>query len=400
MRRGANRNRSIQFRSSFECDASSSASAEPVAAVSCSAAGPCRPLAALHWSSRRRGCAWLLQACAARGIRKEAAASWREYLHFLLARFFAPGNIVYRVAVAPFPRRRNTKGFRPIDMRKMARSKTRVTSRFLFGRRLHDFFRSDGDFITPHSDSIVDSIGDRRHDREKRTLTHFLRSKRAAGIRFLDQLGDHFGHIERGGALVLQDRRKLVHQRMRKFLGKAGELRLFHEGIAEPYVDAAFDLAAHQRRVQRASDVVRNPYLRNGDPASHWIYFDFDDSSGIRVGGRRPYAAALVQRGRLRWSVRAHRADRAEAGFCETNSLLESDSLFPLRRIEPSVISKFLPLNGKSRPDQIRGACQTHAAAFREFAEFFSPSGDLYNSANALGKIDGSEPEEICRHGV
>jgi len=39
---------------------------------------------------------------------------------------------------------------------------------------------------------------------------------------------------------------------MRKFLGKTAEFLLFHEGFAEPHVDAAFDLAAHERRVQRA----------------------------------------------------------------------------------------------------------------------------------------------------
>src|SRR5882757_7978979 len=81
----------------------------------------------------------------ARGIRKVAAASWREHLLFLLTRFLPAGNVVHRVAVATFPRRRDAQCLRPIDMREMARSITRVTSRFLFRKRLHDFFRSDGD---------------------------------------------------------------------------------------------------------------------------------------------------------------------------------------------------------------------------------------------------------------
>src|SRR5260370_15902628 len=139
----------------MESDAGSSASEALVAAVSCSAAGPCRRRAAWHWPSRRPECARLLRACAARGIRKEAAASWREYLLFLLARFLPAGNVVHRVAVAPFPRRRDAQSLRPIYMREMARSKTRVTSRFLFRKRLHDFFRSDGAFSDAHSDRIV-----------------------------------------------------------------------------------------------------------------------------------------------------------------------------------------------------------------------------------------------------
>ncbi len=76
-----------------------------------------------------------------------------------------------------------------MDMRKIGRSNTRVTSRFLFGKGFHNFFRSDGNLINPHTDSVVDGVGDCGHDRQKRTLTDFFRSKRAAGIRFLDQLG-------------------------------------------------------------------------------------------------------------------------------------------------------------------------------------------------------------------
>src|SRR5260370_30812915 len=85
---------------------------------------------------------------------------------------FTPGNIIHRVAVATFPWRRNAQSFRPIDVREMDWSKTRVASRFLFGEGFHDFFRSDGDFIDPHTDSVVDGVGNRRHDRQKRALTN------------------------------------------------------------------------------------------------------------------------------------------------------------------------------------------------------------------------------------
>src|SRR6267154_2394219 len=130
------------------------------AAISCSAAGPCRPRAASHWPSRRPESARLLRAFAERGIRKEAAASWREYLLFLLARFLPAGDVVHCVSVAPFPRWRDAQCLRPIHMREMARSKARLTSCFFFGKRLHDFFRSDRNFINSHSDSIVDGVGD------------------------------------------------------------------------------------------------------------------------------------------------------------------------------------------------------------------------------------------------
>src|ERR1700719_5297567 len=156
MRRAANRNRSIQFRSRIECDAGLSASAALVAAFSCSAAGRCRQRAASHWPSRRPECARLLRAFAARGIRKEADASWREYLLFLLASFLPAGGVVHRVAVAPLPWRRHAQSLGPIDVRKMVRSKARLTSCFFFGERFHDFLRSGGDFINSHSDRIVD----------------------------------------------------------------------------------------------------------------------------------------------------------------------------------------------------------------------------------------------------
>ena len=65
-----------------------------------------------------------------------------------------------------------------------------------------------------------------------------------------------------------------------------------------------------------------------------------------------------------------------------------------------SGVRHFVPVNGKSGASQVSGAGQTDAAAFGEFAEFFFPIGDFDDASNALGKIDGSQTEEICRHGV
>src|SRR5260370_37655166 len=102
MRRAANRMGSIQCHPRIECDAGSSASAVLVAAVSCLAVGPCRRRAASHWPSRRPECARLLRAIAARGIRNVAAASMLYPLLFLLTSLLPAGNVVLRVAVAPF----------------------------------------------------------------------------------------------------------------------------------------------------------------------------------------------------------------------------------------------------------------------------------------------------------
>src|SRR5438552_8232480 len=105
------------------------------------------------------------------------------------------------MAVAPFPWRRNAQGFRPMDMRKIGRSKTRVTSRFLFGKGFQNFFRSDGNLINPHTDGVVDGVGDCGHDREKRTLTDFFRSIRAARFRSSDNSVKTSGNTKGGGAL-------------------------------------------------------------------------------------------------------------------------------------------------------------------------------------------------------
>src|SRR5713101_4483865 len=133
-------------------DEDSSAFAEPVAAVSCWEAGPCRPRAASRLRLRHPGCARLPGVCAVREIRKAAGASWREHLLFFCARFRLPGNLVHRAAIAAFPWRRNAERFRPMDMREMAGSEARLMAGFLFGERLQDFFRCDGNFINPDSD--------------------------------------------------------------------------------------------------------------------------------------------------------------------------------------------------------------------------------------------------------
>src|SRR6266550_3127483 len=69
--------------------------------------------------------------------------------------------------------------------------------------------------------------------RQGRALADFFGAKRAVRIRLFNQLGDHFGHVERGRALVFEDRGELVYQRMRKLFRKTAELLLLHQRFAE-----------------------------------------------------------------------------------------------------------------------------------------------------------------------
>src|SRR5258708_5319093 len=59
-----------------------------------------------------------------------------------------------------------------------------------------------------------------------------------------------------------------------------------------------------------------------------------------------------------------------------------------------------VPIDGEPRTSKISGAGQAHTAAFGKFAKFLFPTRHFDDTANALGKIDGAETEEICRHGV
>ena len=65
-----------------------------------------------------------------------------------------------------------------------------------------------------------------------------------------------------------------------------------------------------------------------------------------------------------------------------------------------SGVRHLVPVDRESRAGQISGASQAHAAALREFAEFFFPVGNLNDAANALGEIDSSKAKEIRCHGV
>ena len=127
------------------------------------------------------------------------------------------------------------------------------------------------------------------------------------------RIGLDLGHVERPRALVLEQRRKLVHVGARQLRRQATIGLLLHERLAEPHVDRAFDLAARQDRVDRAPDVVRDPDLRHAQPAGGAIDLDLDHGRRERVGRRRADAGALVVARRFRRTIAAVGAERADA---------------------------------------------------------------------------------------
>ena len=97
----------------------------------------------------------------------------------------------------------------------------------------------------------------------------------------LDEIREHLGHVETRERLVFEDRRHFVHERIRQTRRQTTERRSFHQRFTEPHVDAAFDLPAHECWIERAPDVVTNPYARHREPTGVGIDFHFDDGRGI-----------------------------------------------------------------------------------------------------------------------
>ena len=207
----------------------------------------------------------------------------------------------------------------------------------------------DRHLVDPDTDGVVDRIGDRRHDRQQRALPDFFGAERSARIRILDELSEHLGHVERRRALVLQHRRKLVHQGVRELRRQPAERLFLHQRFAERHVDAAFDLTSDERRIERTADVVRDPDARHMDPAGGRIDLDLDDGGGVGVGGRRPHAAALESGGRSRWRVRPGRAERAEHRFRQAHRLAEADPDGRVLRVEDAAFGEHEPILGNAQ---------------------------------------------------
>ena len=161
--------------------------------------------------------------------------------------------------VAALPRWGDLQRIGPVDVRETRRPKARLLSCGFGFERGEDFLRGDWDLVDADAHRVVDGVGERRHHWQERPLTDFLGAEWAARIGVLDQLGEDLRHVERRRALVFEHRRKLVDERPGKTGRQPAELLLLHQRLAERHVDTAFDLAADERRVQRAADVVRDP---------------------------------------------------------------------------------------------------------------------------------------------
>ena len=126
--------------------------------------------------------------------------------------------------------------------------------------------RRDRDLVDPHADGVVDGVGDRRHDRQQRPLPDLLGAERAVRVGVLDQIEMTSGMSSVVGLLYSSIDGNLCTSAPRASRQPAVDL-LFHQRLAQAHVDAALDLAADQRRVDRAADVVRDPDPWDGDPA-------------------------------------------------------------------------------------------------------------------------------------
>jgi hypothetical protein len=168
----------------------------------------------------------------------------------------------------------------------MARRETpRVPNAPLAGglclQRAQNPLGSHWNLIHAHAHRVVHRVGDRRHDRQQRTLSDFLRAERPLRIRMLDEVGEDLGHVQARRALVLEHRRKLVDERARQPRREAPERLLLHQRFAESHVDAAFDLPARERGIDRAADVVRDPHAGHGDPSRLRVDVNLDDSGRV-----------------------------------------------------------------------------------------------------------------------
>ena len=139
--------------------------------------------------------------------------------------------------------------------------------------------------VDPHADRVEDRVGQRRDDGKQRPLPHLLRAERTRGIGILDQVRGARWHLVERRALVLQDRRHLVDQRVGAALGQATEDLLLHHRLAQAHVDTALDLAHGQHRVDAAADVVRDPDVLHLVQAGLGVHHDLDHACGVGVRG-------------------------------------------------------------------------------------------------------------------
>ena len=88
-------------------------------------------------------------------------------------------------------------------------------------------------------------------------------------------------------------------------------------------------MALHEQRVDRASDVVRDPDLVDANQAGARVGVDVDDARRVAVGGAWSDAGALVGSGDLRRRVAARGRKGAEPRLGQHACLFEGDVIEP-----------------------------------------------------------------------
>src|SRR6267154_2593694 len=209
-------------------------------------------------------------------------------------------------AVTAFPGCGHASRLWPRNLGKRRRSVASFFSPLLFPDGLENLLGSDGHLVYPDANGVVDRIGDRRHHRQERSLANLLRPERAVRVGIFDQIGDDVAHFERGGALVLEERRNLVHDVAVPAVG-----HLLHERFAEAHVDRAFDLADHGGGVDRPPDVVRDPDCGHPHNPRLWVDKGLRHAGALRIGRRATDSGPPVLSGALRRRIGTHRSDRS-----------------------------------------------------------------------------------------
>src|SRR5688572_23506939 len=238
-------------------------------------------------------------------------------------------------SISPFRRSRHADRFRPLHFRRRLGTEAPVLPLSLPANRGQYFFRGRGNFIDSHADRIVDRIHHSRWNWQQRTLPNLFRSKWSVRIGVLYQDGLHVAHLESRRALVLEHRRKLVHH-----VAVPPVSHLFHQRFAQTHVDAAFDLAHHQRRVDGLADIVSYPHSLHYHDASFRIDIHFGHRSRIAVGRRRAHTRAFVFARGSRRRVRPYGTDHTEFRFSKLHRFGEAHAALSVFDIEHSTIRK------------------------------------------------------------
>src|SRR5439155_16517048 len=129
--------------------------------------------------------------------------------------FHRAPRIVEGRSIATFPWRRHLQRLGPRDVWEVWRAVARRLAGGFGFERFQDLFWCDRHFVDAYANCVEHGVGDCGHHRQQRPLTNFLRAEWTARIGFFDQLREHLRHVHRRRTLVLEDRRKLVDERVR-----------------------------------------------------------------------------------------------------------------------------------------------------------------------------------------